>query len=154
MRKSYSRLKTFNWINLQIRGQIRERKFPSMQLFQRQPSHFVTGIALLVLSLTTPAVSADYFVVVGSFLDSETAVEELHRRGDRSGNTLRIAVTDVGEQTYHRLISGPFVNPRTALSEQMNWQSVGVTDAWIVQLRGVPERRRPDLNRGLDIAQQ
>ncbi|MCR9276459.1 MAG: hypothetical protein NXH85_00700 [Pseudomonadaceae bacterium] len=125
-----------------------------MRYVQTYPRQFLAGISLLALSLVTPTASAEYFVVVGSFLDSDVAVAELHRRSDRSGNTLRIAVTDVGEQTYHRLISGPFVNPRTALSEQMNWQSVGVTDAWVVQLRGVPERRRPALTQGLDIAKQ
>lgn len=150
MRKRFSRLNSLSSIN----SQNRDQKTPSMHIFRNQSRRFMAGLSLLALSLVAPNAGAEYFVVVGSFLDSDVAVAELHRRGDRSGNTLRIAVTDVGEKTYHRLISGPFVNPRTALSEQMNWQSVGVKDAWVVQLRGVPDRRRPDLNRGLDIAQQ
>ena len=96
--------------------------------------------SLFIAALSTPA-SADYFVVVGSFLDQDVATAEMHRRSDRSGNTLRIAVTDLGDQTFYRLISGPFVNPRTALAEQLGWQSVGVSDAWVVRLNGIPARR-------------
>lgn len=152
MRTSFSHLTFLSWIEQQIR----DPRLSTLRLSRldtaRNSRRLTLLTGLLGLALAAPVSHAEYFVVVGSFLDSDTAMSELHRRSDRSGNTLRIAVTTVDDQTYHRLISGPFVNPRTALAEQMNWQSVGVSDAWVVQLRGVPERRRPDLNRGLDIA--
>lgn len=111
----------------------------------RQSKRTLAGVAaaLLLAALVAgaPTASAEYFVVVGSFLDQSVATEELRRRGDRSGNTLRIAATELDDQVYYRLISGPFVSPRTALAEQLGWQSIGISDAWVVQLNDVPLRR-------------
>jgi cell division protein FtsN len=90
----------------------------------------------------------NYYVVVGSFLDSATAIKELARRSDRSGNTLRIAISEVQNQTWHRLISGPFVSSVTASSEQTSWQQVGVDDAWIIRL-DIPQRRKKPLRLAL-----
>lgn len=108
----------------------------------RRYARLLGAVTLLLAPVLALNAHGDYYVVVGSFLDESVATSELHRRSDRSGNTLRIAVTDIGSETYYRLISGPFVNPRTALSEQLGWQTVGVSDAWVVQLANVPARRK------------
>ncbi|MCZ6889695.1 MAG: SPOR domain-containing protein [Gammaproteobacteria bacterium] len=88
-------------------------------------------IALLTVCLCSIANAADYWVSVGSFVDSASA-ERVRDEANRAGS-IRFGVTgtETGKGYYYRVVAGPYATYDEATRESSIAAASGFENAWI-----------------------
>lgn len=120
-------------------------------ILSRDSSKLCRFIGALLIGLASYSSAADYYVIVGSYADQETADAEASRKSGVSGTTLHVVPTEVSGRVWYRLVSGPFEKKHTAVSEQTGWAGIGFPEAWVMHRKESSPSYIPDYENHIAI---